>query len=159
MKQKQTLKTDLWIPRGRGFGGRDWDFSKLLHIEWINNKVLLHGTGHYIQYPVINHNGKEHKKEYIYIWKVWKVSFSFQLCSTVVSNSFPPHGLELPSSSVHGSLQARILEWIAIPFSRGCSWPRVQTWVSWMTGRALPSESPGKPQKKLIQHCKSTILH
>ena len=68
MKQKQTLKTDLWIPRGRRFAGRDWDFSKLLHIEWINNKVLLHGTGHYIQYPVINHNGKEHKKEYIHIY-------------------------------------------------------------------------------------------
>ena len=30
----------------------------------------------------------------------------------------------LPGSSVHGILQARILEWIAIPFSRGSSWPR-----------------------------------
>ena len=29
-----------------------------------------------------------------------------------------------PGSSVHGILQARILEWIAIPFSRGSSWPR-----------------------------------
>ena len=31
----------------------------------------------------------------------------------------------LPGSSVHGILQARILEWIAIPFSRGSSQPRV----------------------------------
>ena len=30
----------------------------------------------------------------------------------------------LPGSSVHGILQARILEWIAMPFSRGSSWPR-----------------------------------
>ena len=35
-----------------------------------------------------------------------------------------------PGSSVHGILQARILEWIAIPFSRASSWPRDRTWVS-----------------------------
>ena len=41
---------------------------KLLYIEWINNKVLLYGTGNYIQYPVINHNGKIYKKNaYIHI--------------------------------------------------------------------------------------------
>ena len=39
---------------------------KLLHIGWINNKVLRYSTGNYIQYPVINHNGKEYEKEYIY---------------------------------------------------------------------------------------------
>ena len=32
-----------------------------------------------------------------------------------------------PGFSVHGILQARILEWVAIPFSRGSSWPRGQT--------------------------------
>ena len=32
----------------------------------INNKILLCGTGSYIQYSVINHNGKEHKKECMY---------------------------------------------------------------------------------------------
>ena len=31
------------------------------------NKVLLYSTGNYIQYPVINHNGKEYEKEYIYM--------------------------------------------------------------------------------------------
>ena len=36
----------------------------------------------------------------------------------------------LPGSSVHGILQARILEWVAISFSRGSSRPRDQTWVS-----------------------------
>ena len=34
---------------------------KLLYIEWINNKVLLYSTGNYIQYPVINNNGKEYE--------------------------------------------------------------------------------------------------
>ena len=36
---------------------------------------------------------------------------------------------------VHGILQARILELVAIPFSRGSSPPRVQTWVSCTVGR------------------------
>ena len=41
----------------------------------------------------------------------------------------------LPGSSVHGILQARILEWVAILFSRGSSWPRHQTWVSCIASR------------------------
>ena len=40
----------------------------------------------------------------------------------------------LPGSSVCGILQARILEWIAILFSRGSSWVRDQTWVSCIVG-------------------------
>ena len=40
-----------------------------------------------------------------------------------------------PGSPVHGILQARILEWVTIPFSRGSSWPRDQTWVSCIAGR------------------------
>ena len=41
----------------------------------------------------------------------------------------------LPGSSVHGILQARMLEWVAIPSSRGSSWPRDWTWVSSIAGR------------------------
>ena len=37
--------------------------------------------------------------------------------------------------SVHGILQARILEWVAIPFSRESSWPKDQTQVSHIAGR------------------------
>ena len=40
-----------------------------------------------------------------------------------------------PGSSVHGILQARIQEWVAIPFSRGSSQPRDQTWVSCIAGK------------------------
>ena len=36
-----------------------------------------------------------------------------------------------PGSSVHGIVQARILEWVAISSSRGSSWLRDQTHVSW----------------------------
>ena len=57
--------------KGEERGGVDWEFGisrcKLLYIGWIDNKVLLFSTGNYIQYPEINHNGKEHKRECIYI--------------------------------------------------------------------------------------------
>ena len=52
----------------------------------------------------------------------------------VVSDSLWPL-CGLPRSSVHGILQARILEWVAIPFSRGSSWPRDRPWISCIAGR------------------------
>ena len=57
-------------------------------------------------------------------------------CS-VVSDFLRPRGLSPPGSSVHGILQARILEWVAIPFSRGSSWLWGQTWVSCIADRFL----------------------
>ena len=45
-------------------------------------------------------------------------------------DSLRAHGLPHPSSSVHGIFQARVLEWVAISFSRGSSQPRDQTQVS-----------------------------
>ena len=49
---------------------------------------------------------------------------------SVVSSSSPPMDCSPPGSSVHATLQARILEWVAISFSRGSSWSRDRTWVS-----------------------------
>ena len=48
-----------------------------------------------------------------------------------------PMDCSLPRSSVHGSFQARILEWVAISFSRGSSQPRDQTRVSRIVGRCF----------------------
>ena len=50
---------------------------------------------------------------------------------SVLSNSVTPWTVcSPPGSYVHGILQARILEWVAVPFSRGSSCPRGWTWVS-----------------------------
>ena len=46
-----------------------------------------------------------------------------------------PMDCSLPSSSVHGILQARTLEWFVSPLSRGSSWPRDRTQVSCIAGR------------------------
>ena len=52
------------------------------------------------------------------------------LSHSVVSDSLHPIDCSLPGSSSHGISQARVLEWIAITFSRGPSWPRNQTCMS-----------------------------
>ena len=55
-----------------------------------------------------------------------------QLCLTLCN----PMDCSMPSSSVCGTSQARILEWVAISFSRGSFWPRDQTRVSYV-GRQI----------------------
>ena len=47
--------------------------------------------------------------------------------------------------TVHGILQARILEWVAVPFSRGSSKPRIEPRSPALRADSLPPESPGKP--------------
>ena len=56
---------------------------------------------------------------------------SLQSCPTLCD----PMDCSLPGFSVHGILQARILQWVAIPFSRGSSWPRDWIWISCTAGR------------------------
>ena len=54
-----------------------------------------------------------------------------QSCTTLCD----PLDCNLSGSSVHGIFQARVLEWVAISFSRGSSQPRDQTQVSHIAGR------------------------
>ena len=61
-----------------------------------------------------------------------------------------PMDRSIPGFSVLGILQARILKWVAVPFSRGSSQPRYQTQVSCIEGDSLPSEPPGKPKNTRV---------
>ena len=54
-----------------------------------------------------------------------------QSCPTL----WDPKDCSLPGSSVRGIFQARVLDWVAISFSRTSSWPRGWTWVSHIVGR------------------------
>ena len=54
---------------------------------------------------------------------------SLESCPTL----FDPTDCSPPGSSVHGILQARILEWVAMPSSRGSSRPRDQTHISYIS--------------------------
>ena len=61
-----------------------------------------------------------------------------------------------PGSFVHGIFLAGILEWVAISFSRGSSWPRDQTRVScisYIAGRLFIAEAPGKPTFSSLSEC------
>ena len=57
-----------------------------------------------------------------------------ELSHSVVSSSLQPMDCSLPGSHVLGILQARILEWVAMPSSRGSSQPRDRTQVPWIAG-------------------------
>ena len=61
---------------------------------------------------------------YFYILR-WKCEFA-QSCPTL----WDPMDCSLPGCTVRGIFQARVLEWVAISFSRGFSWLRDRTWVS-----------------------------
>ena len=79
---------------------------------------------------------------------------------------------------VCGILQARILEWVAVPFSRGFSQPRIKPRSPALQVDSLPAEPPGKPRNtgvgslSLLQwifptqgsnggllHCRSSVLY
>ena len=68
---------------------------------------------------------------------VVKWSEVIQLCLTLCD----PMDYSLPGSLVHGIFQARVLEWVAISFSRGSSQPRDRTCVSCIVGRRFYSLS------------------
>ena len=62
-----------------------------------------------------------------------------QLCEAMCEALCSP-----PGSSVHGILQARILAWVAIPFSRGFSQPTIEPGSLALQADFLPSEPAGK---------------
>ena len=75
------IESRLVVAKGERAWGREglgvWDeqIQAILYIGWINNKVLRYNTGNYIQYLVINHNGKEH------------IGITESLCCTVEINT------------------------------------------------------------------------
>ena len=68
------MENRLVVAKWEGFrGGMEREVGvsrcKLLRTEWIHNKVLLYSIENYIQYPMINHNGKKYfKKELTYMY-------------------------------------------------------------------------------------------
>ena len=64
------------------------------------------------------------------LFKMLSAAKSLQSCLTLCD----PIDSSLPGSSIPGILQTRILEWVAISFSRGLSQPRDRIWVSCIAG-------------------------
>ena len=74
--------------------------------------------------------------------KVYVHAKSLQSCPSLCN----PVDYSLSGSSLHGILQARILEWVAIHFSRGSSQPRGWTQVSRIAGRFFTIWAKGSPK-------------
>ena len=72
------------------------------------------------------------KNIYIYSKKYVVVAQSCPTLCDSMDYSLPVH-----VAFVHGILQAKILEWVAMPSSRGSSWPGDQTQVSCIAGRSF----------------------
>ena len=94
----------------------------MLYLKWITNKDLLYSTGNSASYDVAAWMRGEFGGERCDVLS----RFSVQLCVT-------PLDCSPPASSVHEISQARILEWVAIPFSRGSSQSRDPTHVSYVS--------------------------
>ena len=71
-----------------------------------------------------------------------------QSCPTLCN----PLDCSPPGSSVHGILQARILEQVAIPFSRALSGPGTESNPGLLHADSLPPEPPAKPLKSLVSN-------
>ena len=80
------------------------------------------------------------------------ICFILLCCYCLIDKKCPyfcdPMDYSLPGSSIHGISQARILEWVAISFSRGSSWPRDWTQVSCIASRLLTIWANREPHLK-----------
>ena len=154
MQTDDSLKKSLMLGKIEGRGEervRGWDDWMASPIQWtwtwaISGRWWETGRPDMLQSMGSQrggHNWVTEQKQYIFYTSlcVWvKLLQSWRtLYNPIVYSS--------PGSSVHGILQARILERIAFHSSRGSSQPRGQTWVScmagkfftiWPTGEALP---------------------
>ena len=91
----------------------------------------------------VNISAKEWRRSWLWDNVIWKWKSESVSCS-VVSDSLWPHGCSPPGSSVHGIIQARILERAAIPFSRGSFRPRNRIQAPALQAYSLLSEPPGE---------------
>ena len=120
---------------GSGAGGRKrgvpgGDPPKFINATPINPSMLLNNWDMTTKYVISMINTLHFKISLLMLKKVKKAkSLSrVRLCN--------PMGCSLLGSSIHGTSQARVLEWVAISFSRGSFWPRDQTQVpSCIAGR------------------------
>ena len=86
----------------------------------------------------------------VYLWSVhvdvWQIPSQ---CCKAVKVKVESESPTLCDYTVHGILQARILEWVAFLFSRGSSQPRDRTEVSSIAGRFIAAEPKGYPPIKI----------
>ena len=114
----------------------------------------------------------EIKTSFIILGEYWKACVCMCLVAQLCPTLCDPMDCSPPASSVHGILQARILEWVAMPSSKVSSQPRDRTQVSHIAGRfstswttreaheywsGQPIPSPTQKSNLGLLHCRWTL--
>ena len=89
------------------------------------------------------------RSPHVFYWKIVSACWIAQLCPTLCD----PMDCSPPGSSVHESLQATVLEWVAMRLSRGSFWSNWHVFciLNWQVG-SLSLAPPGKPLENSTRH-------
>ena len=127
---------------------RIWTMWKLsLFLPQLRSEMLL------ADHQLHKSGGHSLKVSLYLLHAFWRLDWTRKQSATssVMSDSLQPHGLYPPCSPVHGISQARVLEWVALPFSSGITptrgsniGPRIagRFFTFWATREALVTRSP-----------------
>ena len=108
--------------------------------------TCMRALGSFVRGNFVKHNPGKRKSHWEEAWRPRKEMISVETVTQSCLTPCDPMDCSPPGSSVQEILQATMLEWAAIPFSRGSSQPRDQTCVSCISsiaGRFLTVEPPG----------------
>ena len=94
----------------------------MLSFPFTSSGIIIQYKGYHVMFLLLKATQSSDGASF----RVRKYKLCLTLCDT--------RDCSPPGSSIHGIFQARILEWVAISFSRGSSQPWDQTWVSCMGG-------------------------
>ena len=109
-------------------------------LRCVQQSEILHSKTHLNHFKIINSTFQTMTFEFFNVKVTVLVA---QLCPTLCN----PTDCSPSSSSVHGILQARILEWVVIPISRGSSQSRIELRPPALQADSLPSGHQGSPFK------------
>ena len=118
----------------------DWRIQPASLTWQVDSLPLSHLGSHVCIHPPLNSPPKLPSR-LSHFAVVYALSLIWLFCN--------PMNCSLPGSSVHGISQARILEWVALSFSRGSSRPRDRTHISCLAGGFFTPETPDIEQGSL----------
>ena len=86
---------------------------------------------------------------FIYLFVYMVNNYNNITWSRIGPTLYKPMNCSPPGSSVHGILQVRILEWVAMPSSRGSSWSRDRTHVSYISCKFFSTSVTWEAQNRV----------